>query len=396
MTSGTLDVSAEETVGGQIAILGNRVGVVEGTLDASGSGGGTIRIGGDFQGLGQIPNATQTVVSEGSEIAADAIHAGDGGTVILWADGTTEFAGSITARGSQETPSDGGFVEVSGKETLLFRGQVDLSAVQGTVGNLLLDPENIQIVANGGTHNNKLLFNSTILEANDPGVTYTISAGTLEGIIADIRLEASNDIIIAPGVSLNFANPGGSLLGDNPFQLAFIADANNNGSGNFTMDPTQSIIAKGRSLSISGVNITLGNVDVSDISTNVLFLGLVARNAGSVTLTATGGNIVTGNIIAQANDNMLGDLVQQGGGNITLSAPGGRVETGILSTDAYMNGLVKGDGGAIAIAAGTDIQTGPISTRSSGASGGAVTLESASSSILTGNIDSRSDSNGDG
>ncbi|MCT7958014.1 CHAT domain-containing protein [Laspinema palackyanum] len=396
MTSGTVDVSAEETTGGQIALLGNRVAVVEGTLDASGSGGGTIRIGGDFQGRGNIPNATQTVVSEGSEIAADAIHAGDGGRVILWADDTTEFAGSITARGSQETPSDGGFVEVSGKETLLFRGDVDLSAVRGTVGNLLLDPENIEIVANGGTHNNKLLFNSTILGTNDPGITYTISAGTLEGIVADIRLEASNDIIIAPGVSLNFANPGGTLVGENPLQLTIIADANNNGSGDFRMDPTQSIIAKGRSLDISGVNITLGNVDVSDISTNILVVGLVARNAGSVTLTATGGDIVTGNIIAEANDNLLGDLIQQGGGNITLSAPLGQVETGILSTAAYMDGLVKGDGGVIAIAAGTDIQTGDISTRSSGASGGAVTLESATRSILTGNIDSRSYSAGDG
>jgi len=396
ITSGTLDVSAEETAGGQIALLGNRVAVVEGTLDASGSGGGTIRIGGDFQGRGNIPNATQTVVTQGSEIAADAIGDGDGGTVILWADDTTEFAGSITARGSQETPSDGGFVEVSGKETLLFRGHVDLSAVRGTVGNLLLDPENIEIVANGGTHNNTLLFNSTILATDGPGINYTISRATLEGIIADIRLEASNDIIIAPGVSLNFANPGGTLVGANPLQLAFIANANNSGSGDFRMDPTQSIMAKGRSLTISGVNITLGNVDVSDISINILFLGLMARNAGSVTLTATGGDIVTGNIIAQANDNLLGDLVMQGGGDITLSAPLGRVETGILRTDAYMDGLVKGDGGVIAIAAGTDIQTGNVSTRSSGASGGAVTLDSTTGSILTGNIDSRSDNNGNG
>ncbi|MGL5195425.1 MAG: beta strand repeat-containing protein, partial [Chroococcales cyanobacterium] len=385
-----------ETPGGQIALLGNRVAVVEGTLDASGSGGGTIRIGGDFQGQGNIPNATQTLVTARSEIAADAIHAGDGGTVILWADDTTEFAGSITARGSQETPSDGGFVEVSGKDTLLFRGHVDLSAVRGTVGNLLLDPENIEIVANGGTHNHTLLFNSTILWTDDPGTTYTINAGTLEGIVADIRLEASKDIIIADGVSLNFANPGGTLIGDIPLQLALIADANHSGSGDFRMDPTQSIMAKGRSLTISGVNITLGNVDVSDISTDILFLGLMARNAGSVTLTATGGDIVTGNIIAQANDDLLGDLIQQGGGNITLSAPLGRVETGILSTDAYMDGLVKGDGGEVAIAAGTDIQTGNISTRSSGASGGAITLESDSSSILTGDINSRSDNNGNG
>ncbi len=396
ITSGTLDVSAEETTGGQIALLGNRVGVIEGTLDASGSGGGTIRIGGDFQGQGTIPNATQTVVSEGSEIAADALDAGDGGTVILWADDTTEFAGSITARGSQETPSDGGFVEVSGKETLLFRGNVDLSAVRGTVGNLLLDPENIEIVANGGTHNNELLFNSTILATDDPNITYTISRATLEGIVADIRLEASNDIIIADGVSLNFTNPAGTPIGANPLQLALIADANNSGSGDFRMDPTQSIVAKGRSLTISGVNITLGNVDVSDISTNILGLGLVARNAGSVNLTATGGDIVTGNIIAEANDNLLGDLIQQGGGNITLSAPLGRVETGILSTAAYMDGLVKGDGGVIAIAAGTDIQTGNMNTRSSGADGGAITLDSASGSILTENIDSRSYNNADG
>src|SRR5205085_12358724 len=42
----------------------------------------------------------------------------------------------------------GGFVEVSGKEYLRFRGAADLSARHGAIGTLLLDPTDLTI-ANG-------------------------------------------------------------------------------------------------------------------------------------------------------------------------------------------------------------------------------------------------------
>ncbi|HEY9837783.1 MAG TPA: filamentous hemagglutinin N-terminal domain-containing protein, partial [Vampirovibrionales bacterium] len=134
---------------GQIAILGNRVAVIDANINASGiNGGGTVLIGGDYQGNGLIPNAVQTFISPNTTIHADAIETGDGGRVIIWADETTQFFGNISAKGGTEL-GDGGFVEVSGLEFLDFQGQVDTFAPNGNLGTLLLDPTDIVIVAAG-------------------------------------------------------------------------------------------------------------------------------------------------------------------------------------------------------------------------------------------------------
>ena len=60
-------------------------------------------------------NAEETLVLSGSEMRADALTRGDGGHVVVWADGSTTFNGSITARGGG-LGGDGGSVETSGKQ----------------------------------------------------------------------------------------------------------------------------------------------------------------------------------------------------------------------------------------------------------------------------------------
>ncbi|NES23808.1 MAG: hypothetical protein F6K41_34040, partial [Symploca sp. SIO3E6] len=151
--SGTVDVAGE--VGGSVNVLGERVGLFDAKIEASGiDGGGNVRIGGDYQGVGNVPNASYTFVSEDSVITADAIDSGDGGEVIVWGDQVTQFYGSISARGGSEA-GDGGLVEVSGKELLIFTGSVDAGASNGQPGTLLLDPENL-----------------TISDANAPLVTF--------------------------------------------------------------------------------------------------------------------------------------------------------------------------------------------------------------------------------
>ena len=125
----------------------------EASIDASGSdGGGVVLIGGDFQGKNpEIQNAEFTYVGENTSINADAVEQGVGGEVIIWADNTTRFYGSISSRGG-EISGDGGFAEVSGHR-LIFQGQVDLSSPHGNTGNLLLDPLSIKVVASGGEVN---------------------------------------------------------------------------------------------------------------------------------------------------------------------------------------------------------------------------------------------------
>ena len=145
---GEQDVALIPQNGGNVNILGNKVGVLGANINASGTdGGGTVLIGGGFQGKGSVPNAISTYVSRDSAIAASALLNGNGGTVIIWSDQITRFDGTINALGGAVS-GNGGFVEVSGKESLSFKGTVDTSAAHGNVGTLLLDPTNI-LIRNG-------------------------------------------------------------------------------------------------------------------------------------------------------------------------------------------------------------------------------------------------------
>src|SRR4029077_14101301 len=96
------------------------------------------------------PRALRTTVAEGATIDASALASGDGGKVIVWADDTTRFAGTLGARGGAQG-GDGGFVEVSGKKTLDYAGKVNAAAPKGKGGTLLLDPETFGYSAVGDT-----------------------------------------------------------------------------------------------------------------------------------------------------------------------------------------------------------------------------------------------------
>ncbi|EDX71386.1 filamentous haemagglutinin family N-terminal domain protein [Coleofasciculus chthonoplastes PCC 7420] len=143
-TSGNLQAQGE--LGGEIQLFGQRLQLLGTEVNASGnSGGGAILVGGDYQGntVG-AENADYTLVNHGTRLEADGLRVGDGGKVIVWADGETDFYGSLTARGG-ELGGNGGLLEVSGKGSLVFGGWGDASAANGVAGELLLDPKNITI-----------------------------------------------------------------------------------------------------------------------------------------------------------------------------------------------------------------------------------------------------------
>jgi filamentous hemagglutinin family protein len=183
--------------GGTVQVLGDRVNLL-GTADIEVSGvggnfqnGGTVLVGGDFQGQGPVRTATQTTVNAGATIRADAVGTGNGGRVIVWADDNTQFAGMISARGGNGG-GNGGFVEVSGKQTLGFTGRVDTMAPLGQPGTLLLDPFDFVV--------------------NQP------EADAINASTTQVVLTADNDItfnarinIQAPGVGLS------ALAGNNIF-----------------------------------------------------------------------------------------------------------------------------------------------------------------------------------
>ena len=145
--AGAIEASdlSDEGFGGEIDITGSMIVLEGATIQASGSlGGGTIHIGGEQEGRGDLQRARVVVVDEDSQIRADAIRRGDGGTVIVFAEDLTSVDGELSARGGRDG-GDGGFVETSGLRRFHISRTPDLSARNGAAGSWLIDPFNITV-----------------------------------------------------------------------------------------------------------------------------------------------------------------------------------------------------------------------------------------------------------
>ncbi len=209
--SGTLDASgkgAGET-GGTVKLLGKDIAVTDGArIDVSGdAGGGTALIGGNFQGKGSEQHAQTTTIGKAS-IKADAISRGNGGKVAVWSDGTTKFAGSISARGGAAS-GNGGQVETSGHDLAIAPGAtVNALAPFGASGGWLLDPANI-IIANSGTDP----ATTQTFTQNFSG-TATISPTSIDAALqtANLSLQASNDITLNDPLTISSAGTAGRTL----------------------------------------------------------------------------------------------------------------------------------------------------------------------------------------
>src|SRR6516164_8968110 len=222
--SGTLAAAGRKkgTQGGTILVTGESIKLASARIDASGrKGGGNVLIGGDWGGGNPntslvknssaklesfvIPTATTVSVDAATTINASARGRGNGGKVVLWSDSETTFAGTILARGGAKS-GDGGFVEVSSHQLLNYSGTTDTRAPKGTVGTLLLDPENLYVNANG-------------LPPNSDPTASAISADAL------VNQLASNNVVLS-------TQPSGTHAGDIFFDANVSWGTNNNGTIN--------------------------------------------------------------------------------------------------------------------------------------------------------------------
>ena len=143
-------VLAESTQGqgGEIDITGERVAVLSGArISADGAtGGGTVHVGGGWKGQdATLANAQQTVVQANTQISANATANGNGGEVVVWADGHTAVDSEVQAKGGA-LGGNGGRVETSGKQSLAVNVAANTSAAKGEAGQWLIDPANLTIV----------------------------------------------------------------------------------------------------------------------------------------------------------------------------------------------------------------------------------------------------------
>ncbi|OGR07014.1 MAG: hypothetical protein A2520_10605, partial [Deltaproteobacteria bacterium RIFOXYD12_FULL_53_23] len=426
--SGSLDASSATGKGGVVDVLGARI-LLTGEIDASGAtGGGTVLVGGDYQGKNpEVQNAQAVFASDSAVIKADALESGDGGKVIVWADNSTRYYGSISAQGAGG--GKGGFIETSGKQFLDVAG-IDIAAVGGT---WLLDPNNITI-STGATANpagpvtgpaawtstadSSVVNNAEINAVLDAGTNVTIATGTggansqdgnilviapiskSGGAAATLTLTAHNDITVgAAGVIQDFSGNG----------LGVTLNAGGDGAGNISVDGdiitgkgAVNMTATGGSISVSSssaINTTggAGGLVYLDADTGITLNAAVTTGGGNVRLRANQDGDATGTLT-------INSPVSTGGGSFisthdnfvniaagTISTAGGTVsitENGSGTADYTIAGAISSGAGDIAVS-GDNIDLGANIT--GGTTAGAIALTGTLE--LTANVEINSSAN---
>lgn len=334
----------------EINVLGDRVALLDATLNASSnSGGGTIRVGGDYQGEGSVPNASVTFVDENSILSADALRRGDGGQIIVWSEDTTRAYGSLSARGGARR-GDGGLVETSSRGFLDVNGAPDVSARYGLAGTWLIDPYNITIgnapTGGVGTVDNpfEAIADDAILDVDDliaaltGGANVIVSTGAAGTQVGDITLQAaldfdgtgSNTLTLQAANDINInAEIFDSVAGGDLLNLVLTADSDSSGVGTLRVQPNGRLDTGGGTIvgsggndqTLSGVELS-GNVssDASSITfTGTSFLNGVSLTNGTFSLTGNGTlELISPNAGTAVNIN--GATLQLGDGNLILTA----------------------------------------------------------------------------
>jgi filamentous hemagglutinin family protein len=335
--SGTIDAANQVqtptgTRGGEVRVLGEKIAIDGAKIDASGvNGGGQILVGGNYLGQGPERNATHLNVTRDSVIAADATVAGDGGRVIMWSDVRTRFDGTITLRGGEQG-GNGGFAEVSGKQSLQYTGFVNALAPKGKVGDLLLDPLDIRVVASGGT---ETLASAS--DFDDNSNNERLNASVIEGAAANVTLRARRDITFE--VPITMTNNGVGLTAEagddivvDPASTITTRGGNVTFRANFQSPGSDSPSGNG-SITINSPILTNGGGQ-----TNGQIILDVQGGTGDISISATGALTTagaSGNIVLTANEIEIDPLASiTGVGSLFLEPSGDAINIAINGTPA--------------------------------------------------------------
>ncbi|MBQ0929782.1 autotransporter-associated beta strand repeat-containing protein [Ideonella alba] len=308
---GRLDASGPSQQGGQITVTGREIALQGATLDASGAhGGGRIRVGGERQGGGTLPRAQNTTVDSATTLNADARTQGNGGEVVVWADGRTDFAGRISARGAGAS-GHGGDAEVSGRTQLRYVGQTDLRAADdarsGRTGTLLLDPYDVTIssAADSGAgfsaSANDTVINTTTLQNALATANVTVSTGsggTQSGQITvasalnwsantTLTLDAAAGVAVNAAITNTGAGSGLTLQAAGSAGITGTGALANSGSLSFNQHNAAANSSYAGAISGTGSVTKAGSGILSLTGTNS-YSGLTSVSEGTLQLSGTG------------------------------------------------------------------------------------------------------------
>jgi filamentous hemagglutinin family protein len=362
-----LDADSVKVAGNLFArslqLTGDHVDVLTGASVSS--DGGSILVGGDWQGSNGVRQAITTHLAAGATI-----DAGQGGVAVLWsditnADSVTTVAGTVRALG--------GRIETSGN-LLELPGLVQA----GAGGTWLIDPTNVSITTTSttGTLSGDLASLSvTNIRATD--IQSALSAGTSVTIYASGTITVSTALTITNNSSnaailtldSTASAPTGGTAGTNTSAVSVNAAITATGTGLTGLR----IRTKGAPISTTaGITLT-GLIDFN----NTVGLGAGVANAGAGislagALTTSSGDItlVGKSSGAQGITTTAAGLITASNGNISLTGSG---------TTGGVNLLA-------ALSAGSGTKLRSISLAGNGTSGIGVTASTAASLTATGSL----------
>ena len=364
---GIVRAASLDGAAGSVRMTANDVHLAAGSVtDVSGAKAGTVEIGGGWQGTGDLAHAQNVTIERGAAVRADATRAGNvGGTVAVWSDGMTKFAGEITARG--KGTGAGGAVETSGAKVQIT-GAVNASSEAGKAGEWLIDPGDIEVKTraagdpeagsqadvqtvtnslNGGT--SVTIQTANLTGPNDNSITVSDAINKTAGGDATLSLKATGSV----NINADITSTAGKLNVD------ITSDTNHRAGGSVS-------VATGKNIKTLGGNVKIGGglVENGVGFANSQSAGEAGITLNGVTIDTTDGTTASGNVelagsttANAAGISLTGTTITAGAGKVTLVgkstgggkgiALGGNITTRSveLRTDSIdLSGTITGDG----------------------------------------------------
>ncbi|MFA5145701.1 MAG: filamentous hemagglutinin N-terminal domain-containing protein, partial [Candidatus Omnitrophota bacterium] len=364
--SGVVKAGSMVQKDGKIVLISNSEGIVQntGTLDTSaveaGAKGGSIEMRGEMVGQfgtvkadaidgdgGNIELRASKVVALGTEsiTTANAGLNGDGGNVIVFSPDTALFmnGAEIEAKGGQLS-GDGGFVEVSGRQSFVIEGMVDTSAYNGSNGTLYIDP--VTLTIDDGT-NDPLTWagntwtNGTGLDTTTMDVDVLISYFTTGNVIIDAITGGeggTGNITLNAGKNLTNATANSLTLTGNDITLT--SGINFSGSGDLILDGNTAVAVNDPVVLAGGDFTSTGTTFTSDAT------GTITTGGGAVNLSGHTGAVAIGAAVSTSGGTFTsggttfdntGGTITTGAGSVTINQAGAVTIGANISTDNDIN-----------------------------------------------------------
>ncbi len=334
--SGQLSATSLVNRGGKVVLMADTIALA-GTsqIEANGpSGGGTVLVGGDWQGQGDMRQATRVTMAQGARIAANATQQGDGGKVVLWSDitdtdGATRVDGRIEATGAGA--GQGGQVETSG-----YLLQVDDLRVNtqgpGGAGQWLLDPSDITI-STGSTAN--ITNTSNTWTPNSGAATSVILASVLTNNLTSNNITVTTTNAGSAGAGTGNISIDTSLSWSSTNTLTLVASGGITGTGNITMNGGV------------GTGVVFNQAGNSTYSGAIAGTNATFTLTGGGTLNLTGSNTYGGSTTISAGTLQIGGTGRLGSGTYSAAISNNGTLQYSSSSAQSLSGVISGTGSLI-------------------------------------------------